>query len=347
VNSSIRLRQPLEVVLALTLGLVMGGTLGYILIEGWSWEDALFMTVTTLATVGYGEVNPLTSMGRLFTMLLILSGVGVLAYSFAVICDYLIAGELNGMLRRQRMKRVIGQLQHHYIICGFGRVGQQVVEGLRANGHALVVIDSDPDYSAQLDQWGVAHIEGDATDDQVLQQAGIERARGLCTCLPNDAANVFIVLSARTLNPGIFIIARGNQPASERKLRIAGANQVINPYQITGHRMAALLLHPGVVEFLDVIMRRGELELRIEEITIGPTSDLNGRSLADSRVRSETGVNVLAVRRRDGKLCLDLHTDLRLEAGDALIGLGTEPQLAALAGHAHDNHQSLKLMRSG
>jgi voltage-gated potassium channel len=343
VNLVIRLTRPPWLVLELVLGLVGLGTTGYMVIEGWSWDDALFMTVTTLSTVGYGEVNPLTGAGRIFSMILIFSGVGVIAYSFAVTCDYLIAGELNGMLRRQRMKRTIQHLHQHYIICGFGRVGHQVLEGLRANRHSVVVIDNNPEFSPLLEELGVAHIEGDATDDGVLQQAGIERARGLCTCLPNDAANVFIVLSARSINPDLLIIARCNQPASERKLRIAGANQVINPYQITGHRMAALLLHPGVVEFLDVVMRRGDLELRIEEIAVDPKSPLHGRTLADCRVRSETGVNVLAVRRRDGKLCSEIHADFRLEAGDALICLGTEAQLAALARQALDERHGLRL----
>lgn len=323
-------------------GLLVVGTVGYKLLEGWSWHDALFMTVITLSTVGYGEVRPLSGVGELFTVGLILLGVGGVAYTFSTLADYFIAGELNGILRRQRMVRTISRLRNHYVICGYGRVGQQVVQGLRANQYDVVVIDSTTDHVPEFEREGIHYVIGDAASDPVLQQAGIEHASGLCTCLPNDATNVFVVLSARTFNPDLFIISRSNQPESERKLRIAGANQVINPYLITGHRMAAQLLHPSVVEFLDVIMRSGELELRIEEIKIGPASTMNGRTLAECHVRSKTGVNVLAVRRHDGKLFTYLPAEFTLETGDALVGLGTQPQLSLLAQQAADERHALR-----
>lgn len=309
-------------------GLLAVGTAGYKLIEGWSWHDALFMTVITLSTVGYGEVRPLSGIGELFTIVLILLGVGGVAYTFSTLADYFIAGELNGILQRQRMARTISKLRNHYIICGYGRVGQQVVQGLRANRYDVVVIDSTDNCVAEFEKEGIHYVIGDAASDPILQQAGIERASGLCTCLPNDATNVFVVLSARTFNPNLFIISRSNQPESERKLRIAGANQVINPYLITGHRMAAQLLHPSVVEFLDVIMRSGELELRIEEIKIGPASAMNGRTLA--------------VRRHDGKLFTYLPAEFTLESGDVLVGLGTQPQLSLLAQQAADERHVLR-----
>lgn len=310
------------------------GTIGYQVIEGWPWRDALFMAVITLSTVGYGEVRPLSSNGEVFTIALILLGVGGMAYTFSTLADYLIAGELNGVLRRQRMGRTIQKLRNHYIICGYGRVGQQVVEGLRASHYAVVVIDAVTDHVADFEKAGIPYVIGDAASDPILQQAGIEHASGLCSCLPSDATNVFVVLSARTFNPNLFIISRSNQPESERKLRIAGANQVINPYLITGHRMAAQLIHPSVVEFLDVMMRSGELELRIAEVKIGSTSAMKERTLAECHVRSATGVNILAVRRHDGKLYTHLAADFLLQAGDVLIGLGTQPQLALLAQQA-------------
>lgn len=307
------------------------GTLGYMLIESWAWQDALFMTVITLSSVGYSEVHELSRSGEIFTIGLIVLGVGGIAYTFTALADYVVAGELNGALRRQRMQRSINQMRQHYVVCGFGRVGQQVVSGLLASKQAVVAIDATAESAAEFERQGIPYIIGDAADDKVLQQAGIEHARGLCTCLPNDATNVFIVLSARTLNPNLLISSRCNLPENDRKLRIAGANQVLNPYTITGRRMAAQLLHPGVVEFLDVIMRRGELELRIEEIIVSATSPLTQHSLADLRLRTTTGVNLLAVRRKNGVLLTDLHADFTLLAEDALIGLGTEPQLAALS----------------
>lgn len=239
------------------------------------------------------------------------------------------------------MTREIGKLRNHYVICGYGRVGQQVAQGLRANKYDVVVIDAVEDHVVEFEEAGLHYVIGDAASDPILQQAGIEHASGLCTCLPNDATNVFVVLSARTFNPDLFIISRCNLPESERKLRIAGANQVINPYTITGHRMAAQLVHPSVVEFLDVIMRTGDLELRIEEIKVGENSSMNGRSLADCNVRGDTGVNVLAIRRHDGRLQTHLPANFTVNTGDILIGLGTPAQLALLAQRAQDERHAL------
>jgi len=337
------LNRRLWIVLGLAFAIITVGTVGYIVIEGWNWQDALFMTVITLSTVGYGETRPLDPSGRLFTGGLILLGVGGTAYTLSALTQYVIAGELNEILRRQRMTRAIQKLRNHYIICGYGRVGQQVVEGLRANRYSVIVIDNDPVHTPHLELLGVHHIVGDASEDTTLQEAGIEHASGLCACLPTDANNVFVVLSARTLNPKLLIIARSNLPESERKLRIAGANQVINPYAITGHRMAAQLLHPSVVEFLDVVMRQGELELRIEEIKIAPKSIMVGKTLTDCRVRQETGVNVLAVRRFDGQLSIDQGSDFTMKTGDTLISLGTDAQLAALAKRAGDERHALRI----
>lgn len=334
-------RRLLRVLLVLVL-LLTCGTLGYVMLEGWRWNDALYMTVITLSTVGYGEVVPLSPAGRTFSMLLILLGVGGVAYSFSMITDYIVAGELRGALRRKRMERDIYRMHEHYVICGFGRVGRQVLEGLRANHFDVVVIDADPSIVLEMEERGVGYIVGDASEDEMLIQAGIERASGLCTCLPSDAANVYTILSARTLNPNLYIISRSNLPESERKLRMAGANQVINPYLITGHRMAAQMLHPGVVEFLDVIMRQGELELRIEEIEVTPSSSMNGRTLGECHVRHETGVNVLAVRRATGQLYTMLDADFQLNAGDTLISLGTSDQLTALANKAGDRRKWLQ-----
>ena len=260
-------------VMMLVVLLVALGTLGYRLIEGWTLRDSLFMTIITISTVGYNEVAPLSPPGEVFSMMLIILGVGSAGYTFSILTDYIVAGELRGALRRQRMARSLAKMNGHYIICGYGRVGQNVVDGLRANRFDIVVIDGSDDRVDDLEQLGVNYVIGDATDDSVLSEAGIERATGLCMCLPSDADNVFTILSARTLNPELYIVSRCNAVESERKLRMAGANQVINPYRITGSRMAAQLLHPGAVEFLDVVMRQGELELRIEEIEIASDSD--------------------------------------------------------------------------
>ncbi|MBV7335349.1 potassium channel protein [Chloroflexi bacterium TSY] len=319
----------LSVVVWIGLTLVIGGTFGYMWIEHWSWIDALYMTVITLSTVGYGEVQPLSQGGKFFSVGLIVLGVGTVAFTFSTVADYIIAGELGGVLRRERMLQDIKGLRNHYIVCGYGRVGRQVIEGLHADGFTVVVIEANKDRVAPLETQNIRYLIGDASDDAMLIEAGITHARGLCTCLPGDATNVFVTLSARTLNPEMFIIARSNVPSSENKLRIAGANQVINPYLIAGNRMAAQLVHPNVMEFLDVVMRRGELELHIEELLLTDHSSLAGKTLLEGNIRVETGVNVLAVARLD-LLLTDLGDDFVMEAGDTLICLGTPEQLNTL-----------------
>ncbi|MEZ4715483.1 MAG: NAD-binding protein [Caldilineaceae bacterium] len=323
-------------VLIMLGGLLFLGTAGYMVIEGWPWRTALFMTVITISTVGYGEEYPLSMRGEAFTMVLIVLGVGAAAYTFTTFTDYIVAGELRGVLRRQRMKREISKLTDHFVICGYGRVGRQLAESLRESGYVVVVVDADPAVAAELEDAETYFIPGSATEDEQLLEAGITRARGLASCLPQDADNVFVVLSARALNAQLVIIARSNQVESTTKLRIAGADQIINPYLITGRRMAAQLVHPNVVEFLDVVMQRGELELRIEELIIGAGSGVDGKTLAQAHVRSETGVNVLAVRRRDRTIHTDLGPAFPLSAGDTLICLGTPQQLAQLATRVDD-----------
>lgn len=333
----------LRVVLVLVIILIGIGTLGYMMLEHWGLHDALFMTVITLSTVGYGEVRPLTQPGEVFTMLLIFGGVGVLAYSFSTVTDYIVAGELQGYLRRRRTARKMARMQDHYIVCGYGRVGRQVVEELHANDIRLVVVDIDRTLGMELEQLGIPFIVGDPTDDDVLELAGIKRAAGLCSCLPNDATNVFVVLSARQTNAGLLILSRCNQPENQEKVRIAGADKVINPYVTTGRQMATQLLYPSVMEFLDVVIRRGDLELRLQEIVVGANSELADRSLADAHVRSQTGVNVLAVRRNKRTLDTNPGGDFVIERGDELVCLGTPDQLSSMSLLADDGRRRLQL----
>jgi voltage-gated potassium channel len=325
------------IILSVLLGV---GSIGYSIIEKWSFRDSLFMTVITLSTVGYNEIYPLTPRGEVFTIFLIILGVGGAAYTFSTITDYIVAGELHGLLRRRRMRGKIERTENHYIVCGYGRVGQQVVDGLIENGREVVVIDRNPEPLRLLDTRDIAYLVGDASDDQVLQAAGIQRAQGLSSCLAEDATNVFVVLSARALNPDLTIIARSNVTDSAPKLRIAGADQIVNPYLITGRRMAAELINPTIVEFLDVVLQHGGLDLRIEEIVVGATGELAERSLGQCNVRGETGVNILAVRRKNEDIHTDLGPDFTLNAGDILISLGTPEQLSFLAQRAGDPYKN-------
>lgn len=329
----------LGIVIIIFALLLIFGTLGYVWIERWPWPDAFYMTVITISTVGFGETRPLSDTGRAFTVGMIVLGVGATAYTFSTVADYIVAGEFRGILRRQRMQNRIAKLENHYIICGYGRVGSQVVQELLETGVELVVIETQPSILKELEPLGLIPVEGNASEDSALLQAGIEKAAGLCSCLPNDADNVFVALTARTLNPNLTIIARANTQENERKLRIAGADHVINPYLISGHRMARQLVHPNVVEFMDVVMRRGEVAMLIEDIRLSDESALLNRTIAEADIRKTTGANILAVQRPGGKTFVDFDEDFLLQAGDTLIALGTPAQLDQLAERADDRRR--------
>lgn len=327
---------PVRNIIILVGALLAIGTTGYVTLERWPLREALYMTVITVSTVGYSEVRPLSPIGQIFTILLIFGGVGVLAYGLGNLVDYVVQGELGGALRRQRMARKIAKMNDHFVVCGYGRVGRQVVGELRTSHADLVVIDVDASYIGELERLGIAFIVGDPTHDNILQQAHIERARGLCVCLPNDATNVFVVLSARQMNRNLVIISRCNQLENQEKFRIAGANQVINPYLITGHRMAAQLLQPGVGEFLDVTLGRDDYDLRLREIIVGERSALVGQTLAATGVRATTGVSILAVRHDRLPVIASPGADYVIHACDQLICLGATEQLQVLAALADD-----------
>jgi voltage-gated potassium channel len=334
------LLQRLIIVSSIFFGLLVLGTAGYVLLEGWPVIDAFYMTVITISTVGFGEIGPMSNIGRLFTAVLIVSGVGAAAYTFSSVADYIVAGELRGVLRRQRMENRIRKLENHYIVCGYGRVGTQVAQELSHSHVETVLIDRAIERFEELEAAGILTVVGDASEDAVLIQAGIEHAAGLCACLPDDAANVFVTLTARTLNPKLTIISRANAQENERKLRIAGADHVINPYSVSGHRMARQLMHPNVVEFMDVVMRRGQVEMLIEEIRVSDDSAVKDKSIAKCNIRQRTGANILAVRRPGGKTFTNLGGDFVLMSGDVMIALGTPEQLEALAGMADDQRQT-------
>jgi voltage-gated potassium channel len=321
---------------ALLLGAVIAmGTGGYMALEGWRLLDALYMTVITLSTVGFTEVHPLSDPGHLFTIALILTGVSTAAYAVGTVGEYVIGGRLSGALRRQHMQHEIDRLEGHYIVCGYGRVGQQVVDELDARGTRTVVIEPS-DEAFPPDAKGPLRIRGDATDDRSLRTAGIDRAAGLVAAAGDDATNIVVTLSARALNADLLIVARAIQPEAEDKLRRAGASHVVSPYRIGGQQIVTQLLHPRITDFLDVIMHRGNLELWLEEITVAPDGPANGRPLGETGIWGPDGVKVLAVGREEGHLVTSPRADHRLAAGDVLIALGTLDQLDAARREAGD-----------
>ncbi len=330
------LTERLRSILIVAFSLFLVSSAGYMLLEGYTPVEAVYMTVITLSTVGFGEVRPLSDAGRLFTVGVIIVGVGTGAYLFSTLAEYIVAGELTGNLRQRRMAKKLAKLREHYIVCGFGRVGEQVAMELHAQRLPLVVIDQNPAVMDHCDRYDIPYVIGDATDDDTLRQAGIERARGLVAVLDTDADNVFVVLSARALNPNLMIVARAATEDAERKLLKAGADRVVSPYVMAGNRLVSLLLRPNVVHFLDTALRSAELELWLEEIEVHPDSPLVGKTLEEAQIRSLTGANVLAIVRPSEHRMVDWSPHLRLQAGDILITLGRQDQVAALAQLAGD-----------
>ena len=315
--------------LAALVGILVAGTVGYVAL-GFSWLDALYQTVTTVTTVGFREVHPLSAGGQAFTIVLILVGVGTALFTFTQVLEVVVEGHVQKVLGRRRMEREIARMTGHVIVCGFGRVGRNLAQYVSSAGQDVVVIDNDPARVAAAE--GPSHVvEGDATTDEVLKEAGIERARVLVTALNTDAANLFVTLTARSLRADLFIVARARVESSEAKLAQAGADRVVNPQGIGGARMAAFVLQPHVAEFLDVVMHDGSLEFRLEEVPLPTGSPLAGHSLRDAHIRDSTGALILALRDSGGEFTTNPQPETVLEAGQILIAIGTEGQLKALA----------------
>ncbi len=311
------------------LALLVAGSLGFMWLEGWDFFDSLYMTVTTLTTVGYGEVHPLDRLGRIYNMVLILTGMGVMLYIVGSLARVVIEGELQSVLGKRKLIKQIKRLKNHYIICGFGRIGEIIARQLKNRGLSLVVIDKEPDQIARLEALGYSFVFGDATRDEVLLEAGIERAKGLISVVSSDAANVYVVLTARSLNPNLFIVARGEELGSEQKLLRAGADKVESPYHMGGQKMAHTILHPTVVTFMELAMKEG-IDWSMEEIAVGQTSSLLGVPLADSGIRQKLDLILVAIKRSDGEMLFNPSHETLILAGDTLIALGLRKNLDAL-----------------
>jgi voltage-gated potassium channel len=321
-------RRLLNIVLLFS-SVITFGSVGYVLIEGWSWIDAFYMAIITVTTVGFAEVHPLTPVGQLFTAVLVLLGVGSITYAFTALTNYLIAGELGDVLQEFRMKRKIDALKEHYIVCGFGRVGEQVCNQLEREGRLFVVVEKEDAVIARAREQGYLTIHGDAGNDQVLHQAGIHQARGLVAAVASDAGNLFVVLSARALNRDLCIVARASDEDGTDKLLRAGADRVISPYSLGGRLIAQTLLRPGVVDFLDVVMYDDSLKLYLEDLSVGAGSSLDGLTVGQARIREQIGANILGIR-RGGEVIVSPPASTHLQPGDILVALGTRGQLAAL-----------------
>ena len=322
------LRKRLIFALIFITCVVIAGSAGYMLIEGWNCLDSLYMTVITIASVGYKEIHDLSPNGRIFTIILIISGVGSVTYALTTIAKIVVEGEIQEIFGRKRLEKKIKELKNHYIVCGYGRMGRIICRELKEKDIKFVVIEKEPDTFESGEETLV--LKGDATKDENLKEAGIEKAKGLISVLPTDAENLFVVLSARELNPKLFIVARAGEEGSEQKLLRAGADRVVSPYHIGGLRIAHTVLKPAVVDFIEFATKSGNIDLQMEEITVQNNSKLAGLTLDECGIGRDLGIIVVAIKKASGDMKFNPTFRTAIKAGDTLIALGEIPKLKTL-----------------
>ena len=315
---------------SLVLATIIIGVIGFRMIEGYSFSEAAYSTVIVLSTVGLGAVRPLSEEGRWFVTFLIIFSIGIFAYGISMVSRFVFEGELQRYFKYRKVEKKIELLRDHVIVCGFGRNGKQACEQLESHGQQFVAIEIDEKIIAEMrDINNLLFVEGDATKDEVLIQAGISNAKAIITSLPNDAANVFVVLTARELNPRLKIISRASEDSSEGKLKRAGANNVIMPDKIGGTHMATLVTRPDVIEFLDYIT--GKINIRLEEILYSNLNDrLKGKSIRDLEIRNKTGANIIGFKTGDGHYIINPEPDTVMKPDAKLFVLGTQEQVSKL-----------------
>jgi len=309
---------------------IVVGVAGYMLIDGWNLADSVYMVITTIATVGYGEIHPQGVPGRVFTSGLIVFGVATALYSFGVFAQMLSDNAWGEYRRARKLQGDLDRLREHFIICGYGRIGTQIVAEFESHKVPYVVIDQTEEALERIRSEGRLHLEGDASKEEILRQAGIGRARGLISAVDSDERAVYIVLAARALNPSIYIVARAGRPESIRRLELAGATRTISPYLMAGHRMAELAIRPAMVDVLEGL-HHGEAGIGVEEMVVAGGTSAAGHTLEESGLLAADAARVLAVRKRDGTVSVNPASTVTLEDGDLVIALGTEDQLFATA----------------
>lgn len=325
--------------LLVLVAILLGGTAGFMLIEGWTFLDAIYMTVISLTTVGFQEVNPLTEEGKVFTMLLVIGGMGTMAYTAFVMTQLLVERQLRLVLGRSKMDRHLDEMKDHVVVCGHGRVGSHICTELQTRQVPFVVIDRDPDDAGV--RKGMFFVRGDATEEDVLLIAHVERAKSLITALPHDAENVFITITARQLNPKIFITSRAESERMEPKLKRAGADRVVCPHRTGARRMAIATLQPMVLDFMDIATgEEGPMGFRLDELKVGAGSWLAGRTLREIGLRPKYELSVIAIKRREGLKIMHPGPDERIEEGDILLLVGSPERLNEFDQLAHSKDYS-------
>jgi voltage-gated potassium channel len=323
-------RERIPLALSLLITVVCIGTLGFHVIEGWTWFDGFYMTLTTMTTIGYGEIHPLSHAGRVFNSFLIVTAVLAAAFTLGTLTQALLEFEFGKAFGRRRMERALSKLSDHYIVCGAGRVGRTVVRELRARGQSCVVIEKDPGRARWAQDEEVAVIVGNASSDEVLEKARIETARGLVAAVSSDAENLYIVVTAHGIRADLKIIARASEDEATSKLLRAGASQVLSPYHFIGRRIAQLLLRPHVLDFVDAAVGSDRLDIEISEVKVSGRSALIGRKLSDTILRRHADFIILAVKSSDGKMAFNPSLESVIRAEDYLIVIGSDEQLKRL-----------------
>ena len=318
------------VLVLMVTALVITGVVGYAYLERWPILDAFYMTVITLATVGFKEVHPMDRPGQLFTIFLITSGVGVFTYGAATFSRLLVEGEFKKVFEKRRLKKAMKRLKNHVIVCGFGRLGEKISYDLEEKGVPFVVVENNPAQISRVQELGYPYVEADTSEETALQEAGIERARALIAVLGSDADNLFLTISARELNPNLHIVARVDDPTATKKLYKAGANKVISPYDTGARMLAHAALKPTVSELIELSTSKGPVTLVMEEVTIAKGSSLDGISIKDSGIREGTGATVVAVRKADSSQILRPEPETELAQGDLLVVLGSREDIEKL-----------------
>lgn len=322
-------RRFLLLTLAIAATLLIG-TVGFTVIDHYPPFDAFYMTLTTMTTVGYGEIHPLSRAGRIFNSFLIFFGVTTIFIAIGTMTQTIIEIEFGDLLGKRRNKRMIDKLKDHYIICGFGRVGRGAAAELQHSGVPFVVLDINPERVERAIMAGMLAVASDSTRDDTLRQVGIERARGLIAALATDADNLFVLLSAKGLNPSLYVAARAAEEGAEEKMRRAGADAVFAPYSITGHRLAQSLLRPHVARFLDFTTKDIGMDVSIEQVRVAETSEMVSKTIKEMQIGRDLGVIVMAIRRGDGRMVFNPPADTAVEGGDFLIVMGRQEDLRTL-----------------
>jgi voltage-gated potassium channel len=307
-----------------------GGTVGYVVVEGWSWWDAFYMTVITVTTVGYREVHPLSRAGEVFTAGLLICGVGTAFYAFTLGATIVVEGGLVARFRRYRIDRMIDELDGHFIVCGFGRIGSVIADEFRQQNIPFVVVERDAARVEEALERGMLVVEADAAREETMKRLHIERARGLVAAVGTDAENVYTILTARVLAPGLFIVGRAETEDAERKIRRAGADRVVSPYAIGAQQMAQTALRPAVVDFVKLATQAGNLDLAMEQIRVGHGSTLADRTLVEANLRQRFGVIVVGIQRAGGRMEFNPSPDAVMKDSDQLVVLGRPASLREL-----------------